>query len=247
MSSYLASLIEVDEQAGVDENEVKAIKIYLARIPALAKNYAEKHSSSATLRTLEVAYNVDEIVFQLEPDAADALLADIRSHINGGASQASLHVEAASNARALISNSRDATSNEDAEDLALYMRAFGDVLGILGINVGELKNERSVRHAVEEVRLTLGAIKAEAKQDGIDEGKAEALKSAPAAATPSDSITISKLEAALKPYVDMTAQVKSGETERLQGKNPLNRTDVQFKAGAESADAVLKLISDNKS
>jgi hypothetical protein len=134
--NYLQSQIEVDEEAGVDEAEVKAIKRLLARFPALARDYAGKHDSTETKRTLEAFFAIAKDVFQLDPDIAEALQANIHSALQNGILQvAGPPATQNGNQAALGAGPSQAPHPSQATPDAVLVRSYRNILANAGVAV----------------------------------------------------------------------------------------------------------------
>ncbi|RYX79124.1 hypothetical protein EON76_00105 [bacterium] len=113
------------------------------------------------------------------------------------------------------------------------------------VDGGALANSIRPEYVVQAVTTA----KENARIAAFNEGKEEGLKTAPAAAASSKSISIAKIKKALKPYSDTITKVDTGVIEKTKsnGMKFWSRTDVQLEAGAKAADDVLKLIEGDES
>lgn len=75
--------IPVDEDALVDPQEVVAIKRTVAHFAAAAREYARKHDTSETLRTIKAALAMVRDVFTLQSNEAEALQEQVNRAVRG--------------------------------------------------------------------------------------------------------------------------------------------------------------------
>lgn len=238
MPSYLASQIKVDDAAGVDEAEVKAINLHLARVPALVRDYAEKHNSTATLRTLEAAYKIDEDVFQLEPDAAEALYVSIHAALSNGTIHVAANgIGASAPAAALPSGGHGTASSDDTEELARYKRLFGKLANSLGFVPQPLTSDLALDNLLTEFKDAVNR-----KTDAAEEtGKKNAERAATAA--PSGFVETSKVKDEIKKRAKTFIKVqKDVEDEKIEPKGFLGLKDKLKDAAKPDLESVLEYV-----
>lgn len=84
MSDWLASQIKVNEEAGVDPDELKAILRFLDKIPAVVRDYAKGHDSDETLQWLKALYNLSKLLGSVSGHSAEAVLEQLQVAIRSG-------------------------------------------------------------------------------------------------------------------------------------------------------------------
>lgn len=84
MSDWLASQIKVNEEAGVDPDELKAILRFLDKIPAVVRDYAKGHDSDETLQWLKALYNLSKLLGSVSGHSAEAVLEQLQAAIRSG-------------------------------------------------------------------------------------------------------------------------------------------------------------------
>lgn len=237
MSSYLANQIEVDDAAGVDEAEVKAIKIHIARLPALVRDYAEKHNSSDTLRTLEAAYKIDKDVFQLEPDIAEALYVSIHGALSNGSLNVTANVGAPAPAVALPTGGRSAPVDDNSEELAFYKRLAGKLANSLGVNTQPLTSQLALDNLLTEFESAI-----DRKVDAAEEtGKKNAERVA--AAAPTGSIETSKVKDEVKKRAKAFLKVqKDIEDDKVEEKGLFGLKNKLKDAAKPDLESVLEYV-----
>ena len=84
MSEWLASQIKVNEEAGVDPDELKAILRFLEKMPAVVRDYAKVHDPDETLQWLKALYNFSKVLSSLTGHAVEVVMEQVQVAIRSG-------------------------------------------------------------------------------------------------------------------------------------------------------------------